>query len=36
MIHKDHWDVSDRVGNEIKEVAFDGRELWPDGPKNAR
>jgi len=36
MLHKDHWDVSDRAGKKIKEVTFDGRELWPNGPKNAR
>lgn len=35
MLHKDHWDVSDRTGTKIKEVTFDGRELWPNGPKNS-
>lgn len=35
MLHKDHWDVSDRAGKKIKEVTFDGRELWPNGPQNA-
>ena len=34
MLHKDHWDVIDRKGNKIREVTFDGRQLWPDGPKN--
>jgi len=35
MLHKDHWDVSDpRTGRKIKEVDFDGNELWPKGPKN--
>ncbi|MGA2814222.1 MAG: RHS repeat-associated core domain-containing protein [Candidatus Acidiferrum sp.] len=34
QLHKDHWDVSDRKGNKIKEVTFDGRQIWPDGPKN--
>jgi len=29
-----HWDVSDKKGNKIKEVDFDGKELWPKGPKN--
>jgi hypothetical protein len=29
-----HWDVSDKKGNKIKEVDFDGKELWPHGPKN--
>jgi RHS repeat-associated protein len=33
-LHKDHWDVSDRKGRKIKEVRFDGTQLWPDGPKN--
>lgn len=32
--HKDHWDVSDRKGNKIREVDFKGRRIWPDGPKN--
>jgi RHS repeat-associated protein len=32
--HKDHWDVSDKKGNKVKEVTFDGKQLWPDGPKN--
>ena len=35
MLHKDHWDVMDRTGRKIKEVDFYGRELWPNGPKNA-
>jgi RHS repeat-associated protein len=34
QLHKDHWDVMDRNGNKIREVTFDGRELWPNGPKN--
>lgn len=34
MLHKDHWDVMDRSGNKIREVDFNGRELWPNGPKN--
>jgi hypothetical protein len=34
-LHEDHWDVScPKTGNKIKEVAKDGRILWPDGPKN--
>lgn len=33
-LHKDHWDVTDRKGNKIKEVTFDGRQIWPNGPKN--
>jgi hypothetical protein len=34
QLHKDHWDVTDRKGNKVKEVTFDGRQLWPNGPKN--
>lgn len=33
-LHQDHWDVVDPKGNVILEVSFDGRELWPNGPKN--
>lgn len=33
-LHKDHWDVVDSKGNKIKEITFDGRQLWPNGPKN--
>jgi hypothetical protein len=33
-MHKDHWDVTDRKGNKIREVTFDGRQIWPDGTKN--
>jgi len=33
-LHKDHWDISDRRGNKIREVDFEGRQIWPDGPKN--
>lgn len=36
LLHKDHWDVTDRTGKKIKEVDFNGRELWPNGPKNSR
>jgi hypothetical protein len=32
--HKDHWDVSDRKGNKILEVDFNGKKIWPGGPKN--
>jgi hypothetical protein len=32
--HRDHWDVSDRKGNKIQEVDFEGNQIWPDGPKN--
>ncbi len=34
QLHKDHWDVSDRNGNKIKEVDFEGNQIWPNGPKN--
>ncbi len=33
-LHKDHWDVSNKKGDKIKEVDFDGKQIWPDGPKN--
>jgi RHS repeat-associated protein len=33
-LHKDHWDVTDRKGKKVREVTFDGRILWPNGPKN--
>jgi hypothetical protein len=33
-LHKDHWDVSDLKGNKIKEVDFNGKLIWPEGPKN--
>lgn len=32
--HGPHWDVSDRKGKKIKEVDYDGNEIWPNGPKN--
>ena len=34
QLHKDHWDVSDEKGNKIREVDYDGNEIWPNGPKN--
>jgi hypothetical protein len=34
MKHKDHYDISDKKGNKIREVDFDGNEIWPNGPKN--
>lgn len=34
QLHKDHWDISDKKGNKIREVDFDGNEIWPNGPKN--
>jgi RHS repeat-associated protein len=33
-LHKDHWDVSDRKGKKIREVDFEGNQIWPNGPKN--
>lgn len=33
-LHGDHWDVSDPVGRKVREVDFEGRQIWPDGPKN--
>lgn len=33
MKHKDHWDVSDRKGDKIKEIDFNGDTLWPSGQK---
>ena len=34
QLHKDHWDISNNKGKKIKEVDFDGKEIWPNGPKN--
>ena len=35
MKHKDHWDVTDsKTGKKVKEVDFDGNQIWPNGPKN--
>jgi hypothetical protein len=33
-LHKDHWDVTNPKGKQIKEVDFKGKQLWPNGPKN--
>lgn len=33
MKHKDHWDVS-KNGKKVKEVDFNGNQIWPGGPKN--
>lgn len=33
-LHKDHWDVSNGKGRKIKKVDFNGRQIWPNGPKN--
>ena len=32
-LHKDHWDITDRKGKKIREVDFNGEQLWPEGPK---
>lgn len=29
-----HWDVSNKKGKKIREVDYDGKEIWPNGPKN--
>jgi RHS repeat-associated protein len=35
MKHKDHYDVTNpKTGKKVKEVDFDGNQIWPDGPKN--
>jgi RHS repeat-associated protein len=34
MKHKDHWDVTDRKGNKVREVDYEGNQIWPGGPKN--
>ena len=33
-LHGDHWDVSDRTGKKIKEIDFNGKQIWPYGKKN--
>lgn len=34
QLHKDHWDISNKKGKKVREVDFDGNEIWPNGPKN--
>lgn len=34
MLHKDHWDISNSKGKKVREVDFNGKEIWPNGPKN--
>ena len=34
MLHGDHWDISNKKGIKIREIRFDGTQLWPNGPKN--
>ena len=33
-MHKDHWDVSNKKGKKVREVSYDGKKIWPNGPKN--
>jgi hypothetical protein len=33
-LHKDHWDVMNSKEQKVKEVDFNGIEIWPNGPKN--
>jgi hypothetical protein len=33
-LHKDHWDVSDQRGTKVREVDFQGNQIWPGGQKN--
>ncbi len=32
--YKDHWDISNKKGKKIKEVSYNGIEIYPNGPKN--
>lgn len=34
QLHKDHWDISNKKGQKIKEVDFDKNEIWLNGSKN--
>jgi len=35
MKHKDHYDVTNpKTGKKVKEVDFEGNQIWPNGPKN--
>ena len=34
QLHKDHWDVTDKKGRKIREVTFEGKQIWPSGRKN--
>jgi len=35
MKHKDHWDIiNPKTGRKIKEIDFNGKQIWPNGPKN--
>ena len=28
-LHKDHWDVMDKKGRKIREIDFNGEQIWP-------
>ena len=33
--HKDHWDVTNpKTGKKVKEIDYNGQQIWPNGPKN--
>ena len=35
MKHKNHYDVTDpKTGKKVKEVDYNGKQIWPNGPKN--
>lgn len=34
LLHKNHWDISDKKGRKIKEIDYMGHQIWPHGPKN--
>ena len=34
QLHKDHWDVSNKKGEKVKEVDYNGKQIWPGGAKN--
>ena len=34
VLHKDHWDISDKKGKKVKEIDYKGNQIWPNGTKN--
>jgi hypothetical protein len=35
QLHKDHWDITNpKTGKKVKEIDFNGNQIWPNGPKN--
>lgn len=35
MKHKNHYDVTDpKTGKKVKEVDYNGKQIWPNSPKN--